>query len=735
MNDLKELVVGLYNRDEWTKEQVIARVVNEGISAQVATQYVEEIYKRLSLGSPLDDLPEVVSEPPPDAQGPMETPPQPPQVGDPPPSPPEPEPSVIVPKETERKKRKRGRRLLVLLTVAVTGVSVCVLLGVIVSSIPSEDKSKGLPSSITGEGKQENELDALRKAAEQGDAVAQYNLGVCYANGNGVNQDMTEAVKWWRLAAEQGDAVAQYNLGVCYANGNGVNQDMTEAVKWWRKAAEQGNADAQYNLGGCYYNGAGTLTAEGTLNLSGEAGALSMNDATVTGDSLSAAGVNGSGTLSGDVTVTGTGSFGGTVSNADVSGSLSLDSGTVTGLSDTGELATTGAVSASGAIGSLDVQSGTLTVADSLNAAAQSALREIANNPPRKDEPKKQPPQSYQNMEGGKQENELDSLREAAEQGEREAQKKLGDRYYSGDGVSQDMTEVVKWYRLAAEQGSALAQCNLGNCYYNGEGVDKDMAQAVKWYRAAAEQGNAQAQCNLGNCYYYGKGVGKDMAQAMKWYRAAAEQGNILAQNNLGNCYYYGRGVSKDMTQAVKWYRAAADRGEPLAQCNLGNCYFLGSGVGKDLKKAMKWYRLAAEQGNKIAQENLDKCRVSNSGVSVDDAELLEAESKDDVRKNFGSKDSPNALDEIRISGVNFDRTPIADVIDFLRGELKKVNKGGNIIYVPSQGTSGGRTAAEPEVTASFSDLSLREALDGVCKSAGCTYKEKGRTIYIYQSK
>ena len=663
MNDLKELVVGLYNRDEWTKEQVIARVVNEGVSAQDATQYVNEIYRRLSLGSPLDDLPEVVSEPPPDAQGPMETPPQPPQVGDPPPSPPEPEP-----------KPKRGLLVLLVITVA------CVLVGVlaaIADNTPSEDEAKELPSPNAGE----DEFNFLRKAAEQGHAGSQRNLGLRYQNGIGVNKDMTEAVKWYRKAADQGYADAQNDLGVCYSKGWGVNKDMTEAVKWYRKAANQGQVDAQFTLGFYYENGRGV-----------------SKDMTEAVKWYRKAAEQG---------------------NADAQNTLGVCYADGNGVNQD----------------MTEAVKWYRLAAEQGNAAAQSALREIANNPPRKDEPKKQPPQSYQNMEGGKQENELDSLREAAEQGEREAQKKLGYRYYSGDGVSQDMTEVVKWYRLAAEQGSALAQCNLGNCYYNGEGVDKDMAQAVKWYRAAAEQGNAQAQCNLGNCYYYGKGVGKDMAQAMKWYRAAAEQGNILAQNNLGNCYYYGRGVSKDMTQAVKWYRAAADRGEPLAQCNLGNCYFLGSGVGKDLKKAMKWYRLAAEQGNKIAQENLDKCRVSNSGVSVDDAELLEAESKDDVRKNFGSKDSPNALDEIRISGVNFDRTPIADVIDFLRGELKKVNKGVNIIYVPSQGTSGGRTAAEPEVTASFSDLSLRETLDGVCKSAGCTYKEKGRTIYIYQSK
>mgnify|MGYP006343379143 CR=1 FL=1 len=107
---------------------------------------------------------------------------------------------------------------------------------------------------------QENYAEAAkwyRKAAEQGNVAAQYNLGVCYKIGLGVQQDYAEAVKWYRKAAEQGLADAQYNLGYCYEAGQGVSQDYAEAVKWYRKAAEQGHARAQYSLGVCYVNGRG----------------------------------------------------------------------------------------------------------------------------------------------------------------------------------------------------------------------------------------------------------------------------------------------------------------------------------------------------------------------------------------------------------------------------------------------------------------------------------------------
>ena len=96
-----------------------------------------------------------------------------------------------------------------------------------------------------------------RRAADQGLAAAQYNLGVFYANGRGVTQSYAEAVKWYRRAADQGDAAAQNNLGVCYENGQGVAQSYAEAVKWYRRAADQGLAAAQCNLGVCYESGQG----------------------------------------------------------------------------------------------------------------------------------------------------------------------------------------------------------------------------------------------------------------------------------------------------------------------------------------------------------------------------------------------------------------------------------------------------------------------------------------------
>lgn len=70
-----------------------------------------------------------------------------------------------------------------------------------------------------------------------------------YNNGQGVRQSYSETAKWWLKAANQGDASAQYNLGILYVNGQGVQQSDSEAAKWWLKAANQSYASAQYNLG------------------------------------------------------------------------------------------------------------------------------------------------------------------------------------------------------------------------------------------------------------------------------------------------------------------------------------------------------------------------------------------------------------------------------------------------------------------------------------------------------
>ena len=116
----------------------------------------------------------------------------------------------------------------------------------------------------------------------------------------------------------------------------------------------------------------------------------------------------------------------------------------------------------------------------------------------------------------------------------------------------------MKWYRKAAEQGNAEAQSRLGYMYGEGEGVAKDDAEAVKWNRKAAEQGDYSSQDAVGNSYFDGKGVPQDYVEAAKWYRLSAEQGYTGSMSQLGMLYSEGKGVPQDFVQAYLWFGLTA---------------------------------------------------------------------------------------------------------------------------------------------------------------------------------
>ena len=102
----------------------------------------------------------------------------------------------------------------------------------------SGDFQKGLDAAQRGD--YTTALKEWTSLAEQGDAKAQFNLGIMYERGQGVLQDYKTAVKWYILSAEQGYAKAQYNLGVMYALGQGVIEDKVYAHMWVNLASLNG---------------------------------------------------------------------------------------------------------------------------------------------------------------------------------------------------------------------------------------------------------------------------------------------------------------------------------------------------------------------------------------------------------------------------------------------------------------------------------------------------------------
>ena len=188
-----------------------------------------------------------------------------------------------------------------------------------------------------------------------------------------------------------------------------------------------------------------------------------------------------------------------------------------------------------------------------------------------------------------------------AEQGDVDAQHKLGTMYDFGEGVAENKVEAVKWYRLAAEQGDASGQYALGTMYHYGEGVEENKVEAVKWYRLAAEQGDASGQYALGTMYHYGEGVEENKVEAVKWYRLAAEQSQLAAQNSLGEMYLYGWGITEDYDEAKLWFERSAKGGHADGQVNLAYLLEDGSGYPNENQRVNELYEAAKSQGHEGA--------------------------------------------------------------------------------------------------------------------------------------
>jgi TPR repeat protein len=108
----------------------------------------------------------------------------------------------------------------------------CLLIICGCQSTPSNNKRNNTTVSTA-------EKEAITRSAINGNAEAQFELGVWYSHGIGVDKDYEVAVKWYTKAAEQGLFIAQFHLGLCYHYGRGIEKDPEKAKEWLKKAENQ----------------------------------------------------------------------------------------------------------------------------------------------------------------------------------------------------------------------------------------------------------------------------------------------------------------------------------------------------------------------------------------------------------------------------------------------------------------------------------------------------------------
>ena len=124
-------------------------------------------------------------------------------------------------------------------------LKIAILGSMLAIPVQAQDFDKGVAAYEVGDFA--TAMTEWKRLAEHGNAAAQYNLGIMYANGQGVPQDDAEAVKWYRMAAKQGDTDAQINLGLMYAYGQGVLVDNQTAHMWFNLGAANGSESGGTN--------------------------------------------------------------------------------------------------------------------------------------------------------------------------------------------------------------------------------------------------------------------------------------------------------------------------------------------------------------------------------------------------------------------------------------------------------------------------------------------------------
>jgi len=219
------------------------------------------------------------------------------------------------------------------------------------------------------------------------------------------------------------------------------------------------------------------------------------------------------------------------------------------------------------------------------------------------------------------QDRDLAALTQAAQAGEASAQFEMAERLRRGDGVLQNYSRAVEWYRAAADQGESRAKNALGALMISGLGGQADPEAGFALLQEAAQTGELRHIFDLATAYEQGLGTAVDMAQAVALLQKAAAGGYVEAQVSLGVIYHLGTAGDIDIARALDLYRGPAEAGHPRALNNLGLIYARGDGVDQDYPRAAELFARAAEAGLSEALKNLGAMHENGFGVPLNEEE------------------------------------------------------------------------------------------------------------------
>jgi hypothetical protein len=359
----------------------------------------------------------------------------------------------------------------------------------------------------------------FQSEAEKGNALAMFNIGRMFADGLGMEIDISKAHEWYEKALTAFHKVenrkpwkyTEYRIGKMYSQGLGTEEDYEKAAHWLTPSAEQRYKFAEYSLGGLYYRGQGVEKSyERAFNLYLKSAKQGFPYADFEVAKMYRDGI-------------------GTDRNKEESdkyfrfaftGFKSLEKRS----HDDKIQYRLGWMLQNGVGTEKDIEEAKKYYEKSVKLGNIFACYSLAKLI-----------LAGENPTGKEIKNAIEYLKQASESGNQFAQYSLGKLYLDGKYVDKDILKALELFKLSAEEGNEYAAYQLGKLYLKGEDITKDILSAIRWLYLSAEKGNQYAQYLLGKIYLIGEGVQRNKEEAIKWFKLSAEQGNEYAQFFLDN--------------------------------------------------------------------------------------------------------------------------------------------------------------------------------------------------------
>ena len=215
----------------------------------------------------------------------------------------------------------------------------------------------------------------------------------------------------------------------------------------------------------------------------------------------------------------------------------------------------------------------------------------------------------------------LPIVRDAAENGNMEAQGDLGVMFQLGYGVDVNMPEALKWYLKAAQQGDIACMESVAKIYSGGYAGCESLinsGKAVEWYEKAEKAATVEDLFDYYGYYEFLMHEGRER-DAIAVLRRGANKGDMFAMRDLATAYYFGDGTSQDFETAGEWFEKAADAGEAVSMMRMGEfCLYAKGNVPEDNDRAFQYLQNAVEKDDELPYAHLllGKCYYNGWGTS-----------------------------------------------------------------------------------------------------------------------